>query len=453
MWLPTLRACIFAPHQREHFDAILRNRYSFRVGCRQTAGKSFTLASAALTLATGFGGEPAHDVTILSKDDRTAGNLIREVARHVRAAEKWGPLADPKLGSLQRIALRNGQYIQSFPGRPDALQGFTGSVLVDEASQIEAGWEGILDQALSVSSRQPYFRVAVATNADYAGSAIDRFLRSEEAARRRAQWAVINTTIHDVYPEGLPPDIAAIRETISPNGWRRFFLNEFVRRSDGLLSHHLLDAAADSAPVHVGVRVLGIDPGVARHATGFVVARIGVGRVEVEDGGHVICPPEQLVEQLVALATQHAVDRIVIDPGTAGYMIAVELAQRIGGVVHRSAGQDAQDRWVETLQFLLARRAIRIPARLRDVIEDLESLEDLKGHVHAPERPAEEVGRVIHCDAALALLSLMDEPGVPQREQATYEIQSAGPVNQSVERRVTHTMPKRRPMARASRFI
>lgn len=435
-WLRTLDAEILQPHQREHLRAILSNRWSFRVGCRQQAGKSFTLSAAAVALATGQSGDPAHDVVILSKDERTATNLIREVARHVRVAEGWGPIADPKLGSVHRIALRNGRYVQSFPGKPDALQGFTGSVIVDELSKLEAGFDDVMAQALSVSSARPWFRVAVATNADHEGSPIDRFLHSTAMERRRAQWARMNTTIHDVHPDGLPPDVAALRETLSPLAWRRFFLNEFVKRSDGILARHLIEASAQTEPLHVGTVVLSIDPGVARHATGFVVARIG-GRVDVLDAGHLMLPDDALEDALCEIAAQHGAQRVVIDPGTQGYLIAKRLGRRLGGIVERGASQQAQDRWAATMQQLLARRAIRIPARLVDLIDDLAALEEQDGHLHAPERPADEPGRVIHCDAALALLALMDEPGV-QHAAATVNPNAALLPNRSLERRITH---------------
>jgi hypothetical protein len=436
MWLRDLDRDILAPHQREHLGLILRNRYSFRLGCRQQAGKSFTLAAAAVALASGHSGDPAHDVVILSKDDRTAGNLIREAAKHLSALDGYEPTTDPKLGSLQRLALRNGRFIQSFPGRPGALQGFTGSVLIDELSQIEAGVQDTLEQALSVSSRHRWFRVAMASNADFDGSDVHKITLS--AARRGI--AYMSTTIHDVYPDGLPAEIAAICEAmggVDTLGWRRFFLNRFVARSDGLIAAVLLQRAASAPEVHVGSVVMAIDPGLSKHVTGFAVARIGDGRLHVLDSGHLTSIDDALIDEIEAIGGMHGAGKYVIDPGSVGYSVARDLRQRVGAVTGRSAGQPAQDRWSSAALRMLASGRMRIDPSQRDLIEDLAALQDQEGHLHAPIRPHDAPGRSIHCDAALALLSLMDEPGLaaePDTEPRRPQSIGAAPLN----RRITH---------------
>lgn len=413
MWIKQLSEEVLAPHQRTHFGGILSSRYSFRLGCRQQAGKSFVLSAAAFSLAAGYAGCPDHDVKILSKDDRTAANLIREVARHVRAAEGYEPVVDPKLGSLHRIALRNGRFIESFPGKPGALQGFTGSVIVDEVSQVEAGLAGVLDQALFVASAKPYFKVALASNADHQGSEIDRFLHSPQQATQRARFALQNTTIHDVYPDGLPDDVVAIRDALGgagAPGWRRFALNEFLPQSDGVIPAALIDSAATAPQIYAGNICLFVDPGPVRHATGFCVGIIGAGRMTVLDAGHVLGDDDSTLAVLAAIAREHGAGRVVVDPGASGYHLYKGLCSALGGVVSRGQPHEAQERQLRTLQRLLASRAIHIPAGMRDLREDLAAIGERDGKIYVPERPADAPGRILHCDAAMALLQAMDEP-------------------------------------------
>lgn len=444
VWIKQLSEEVLAPHQRTHLGGILSSRYSFRLGCRQQAGKSFVLSAAAFALAAGYAGVPDHDVKILSKDDRTAANLIREVARHVRAAEGYEPVVDPKLGSLHRIALRNGRFIESFPGKPGALQGFTGSVIVDEVSQVEAGLAGVLDQALFVASAKPYFKVALASNADYQGSEIDRFLHSPQQIGQRARFALQNTTIHDVYPDGLPDDVVAIRDALGGAGvagWRRFALNEFLAKSDGVISAALLDAAANAPMVHAGAVVLCVDPGPVCHATGFIVAIVGSARAAVLDSGHILGNDEDTLAALVAIARGAGAMRVVVDSGAAGYHLYKGLRAELGGVVARGQPQEAQERQLRTLQRLLASRAIHLPASQRDLLDDLAAIGEDDGKMMVPERPADAPGRVIHCDAAMALLQLMDEPALVQVATTAAALGSVAR-RPGIVRAITHPGPR-----------
>jgi hypothetical protein len=417
IWLDELDRTILRPHQRTHLRDVLTHRYSLRLGCRQKAGKSFVLGAAAVMLAGGMTGT-AHDVLVVSSLEETAHNLIRQCRQHLRAIGVSHDMLDPRYGSIERIRLANGCQIQAHPSTPESVQGFTGSIFVDEWSLLAAAHdpEAMLAQALAVSSARPEFRVALCSNADHEGSWLHRFLSDPTWAPRREGWAASSVDIHAIFPDGLPPEMEQIRRTMAPRQWRKFYENAFLSGAGGIFDTSALDAAASAPPVHVGAVIMAVDPGVTRHATGYAVIRAAGGRAEVLDAGHVVCGEADLVPRLAAIAQAFGAGRVVGDPGAAGWSVIRDLARVLGGgVVTRGASDKAQARWVAAMQRALARRALCIPARLDALRMDLDTLTERDGKVHAPERPAGVPGRVIHCDAALALLSLMDEPQLAEQ--------------------------------------
>ena len=340
----------FRPFQRRMVTDALRNRRTFLLGSRQI-GKTYSLSYLAVMLAGGVKWHdvniPSHDVMIISATLEKAQKVIRDVQHHLdREAIEHDIQAD-ELGSLTRVVLRNGAYIHATPGKPTSLQSFTGSVLVDELSITMHDPEEMIAQALSVSSSAPHFRVILCTNADEPESFVDRFLNDAEMAERRAMFAVQNVTIHDVYPEGLPPHIDELRRAMAPHLWGRFFENQFLAGGDLWFGGHWGQTTAGFSTVRQGtfgelpriewgadgLRVMSVDIGWVNHPSAIVFAQIAPSGITVrgEMLGYGVPYADQL-RQLVELYRASGCSRLLIDAGGAA-QLRNDLTQRLGTAV------------------------------------------------------------------------------------------------------------------------
>lgn len=270
---------VMRPYQQAWMRDALTNPRIAALGARQI-GKGWTVALIALVLANGCvlpDGRviPGHDVLVVSKDKRTAQNMIAMIAKHVTHIETmFGPVRDPRRGGVQEIVFAWGSKIVSLPGTPRAIQGFTGSVIVDELAASVHDPEELFAQGLSVASSQDYFRFVVLSNAGISGGFAHKFFQADgEWEDRRAQFKVSSTTIYDAY-EGLLPDrFKGLQKSISPTMWSRFYENSFESSGAGILAARTLMPLVASAP-KIGVTYLGVDPGFGNNPTGFVVVQV-----------------------------------------------------------------------------------------------------------------------------------------------------------------------------------
>lgn len=408
VWIDALASRVLRPYQLPHLQSILSQPMTLQVGARQI-GKSFVLGAAAVVLAAYGVDGPPHDVLIISAKPETAANLIRSVRRHLKALAIVHDVADPRYPGLERIALANGRYIQAHPG-PEALQGFTGSVFADEWSILAERHdpEEVLAQILSVSSAEPYYRIALCSNADHSGSWLHRMITGED--ERASEIATSLVTIHDAYPDGLPAHLERVRRTLTPREWAKFFECKFIPRAKGMAFQRadIARSAETFARPERMVRVLSIDPGFTRDATGWVLADVGDGHVDVIDAGHDYGAEAAIVAMVRHGLNYGGVRRVYIDPGGPGFQLHRDLANEGVPLVAAGFNDRVRDEHIRRLERMVANGRLRVTARA--LVDDLECIEHAKDGFSLPYRSAPVSGRRIHCDAAAALIGLLSAP-------------------------------------------
>lgn len=412
VWIDALADRVLRPYQLPHLQSILSQPMTLQVGARQI-GKSFVLGAAAVVLAAYGVDGPPHDVLIISAKPETAANLIRSVRRHLKALAIVHDVADPRYPGLERIALANGRYIQAHPG-PEALQGFTGSVFADEWSILAERHdpEEVLAQILSVSSAEPYYRVALCSNADHSGSWLHRMIAGED--ERASEIATSLVTIHDAYPDGLPAKLRLIQRTMTARQWSKWFECAFLPSGDGAFSADAITESgrrfAHSGPV---VRVACVDPGFTRHVTGWALCDVSEGRVDVVDGGHMYGDEgaiADLVRSLCDLGSGRldGARRVYLDPGGPAFLLNRALLAEGLPVVPVSVNATRLEHWGNRLERMIEHGRLRVAPRA--VRDDLTYIERDGDGYSLLERPSTQRGRVVHCDAGVAALMALQAP-------------------------------------------
>lgn len=423
-FMEAMKAGVLRPHQTKHLEDALSSKQHLHLGARQSVGKSFTLALLACVCACGYKRGsvcvPAADVNIISKDSHTAQDLIRKVKRHLTTMERRAGLRlmDPKLGSLSRIALINGRYITAFSSNPDGVQGMTGHCIVDEWSKGDVDPEELLAQAASITASNPGYKVMLASNADYELSFIHKFIESPDAewTVRRRNMTIQVTTINDVFPDGLPPHIQAIRDIMHPDKWARFFLCRFIGSDNPAFISEHLNAAAETRTIDPDcVFVAGLDIGFTNNPTGWVVCAISRGRVHVVKAVHMHKPtPEQIKETVKRDVETFGIGRVWIDCGSVGWQTGNELIAELGE--HRASRVTVSEKSrnnAHGVAFqLFATGAVHgITGVLRD---DLSAMRLRNGEtLEVPKYPGPD-GCEIHCDAGEAFLYVMNDPALSE---------------------------------------
>lgn len=406
VWIDALANRVLRPYQLPHLQSILSQPMTLQVGARQI-GKSFVLGAAAVVLAAYGVDGPPHDVLIISAKPETAANLIRSVRRHLKALAIVHDVADPRYPGLERIALANGRYIQAHPG-PEALQGFTGSVFADEWSILAERHdpEEVLAQILSVSSAEPYYRVALCSNADHSGSWLHRMITGED--ERASEIATSLVTIHDAYPDGLPAKLRLIQRTMTARQWSKWFECAFLPSGGGAFDVDAVRRAPRLTHVGEPTRVLCIDPGFTRHPTGWALCDVSPLRLEVIDAGLLYDAEEGIARMAIDATEPGRVRRVYMDPGGPAFMLARQLQDAGVPLVPVSVNDARVEAWGKRLERLIANNWFGCSSRA--VLDDLSCIErDGEGY-SLPERPSTVSGRVIHCDAGLAAMMALHAP-------------------------------------------
>lgn len=411
---------VLKPHQIAHLESCIENKQCVHLGARQAVGKTFVLAWCAVLFACGYRSPavivPAGDVLIISKDAKTAQKLIREVKRHIDTFERRTgvKILDPKLGSLSRLALRNGNYIDAFSSNPDGVQGMTGHCIVDEWSKGDVNPEELLSQALSITASNPGFRALFATNADYEGSFIHQFLQSpnDEWKARRANMHIQTTTIADVFPGEFPEHIREIQQTIHPSMWERFFMCRFIGSDNPAFPPDILERAEqsfDSIPDDATI-VAGLDIGLVNNPCGWVVCALAKGVCYVLEAEHWHqIEPDEIKRRVHDRRARLNIARVYIDDGAVGFQVGRELQAELGKhVAARVSPSDAnRSKWHGGAYSLAATGNLRgVTGVLR---RDLATMRLTNGEsLVVPEYPGPG-GCKIHCDAGEALLYIMGD--------------------------------------------
>ena len=435
---------ILADQQRQILDAIFRNRLSAFLGARQVVGKTAAASYAALCLGLGieWGGItiPAHDVHVISKSEKHSQDVVRRVEKLMgafavgvsKSRKRDDGLADSKLGSMSRIALANGRFIYAHSGKPDSIQGFPGSVLVDEIGANPNDPGDVLSQAISVTSRKAYYRALLIGNSSVRGDWWDTFWhgKSEDVVARRKEWALHTHTVHDVFPDELPAHIAQIKRAMPDRDWRRWYLCEFIDAYSRAITDLNIEASQLGGPrtSDDSMVVLCLDPGGHYNPTGMVLARVGGFALDVLKAEYWYGPLQRTedsekawtkvqLERCDQLFRQYRPTRIIVDQSTYASSLGKALKRKYGAMVRLqdTTDQSRQKEW-GALDALMQDGRISIPTGLdgADLRGDLVRLElDGKsrtnkvyemGRLVLPSVTADNGSHVLHCDLAAALM-------------------------------------------------
>ena len=397
---------ILRPYQRTFARAVRsgRHRRCLWLGPRQV-GKDFVLGYLAgqLALATG------HDIMCLNKDQRQSTKFLRVIdAQLKRAAAAGLPIRDPTAGNTVETRIRRGDQtvsIYSLPGTPDAMQGYTGHGFLNEIGASRHDPDAIMAQADSVISSDPRLRIVAATNATRRGTWLHRFIEGddERSVARRRQWHIYRTTIHDVYPDGLPAHVAELQDTMTRSAWARWFLCEFTDAGDGTF-----DLTAPDPVLHGqrGVRLMAVDVGATRHPSAYVVVEhIGDGWAVVDERVWWGEPLWQQPETIAAAFAGNGCQHLYIDRGGVGMSVHQALEARLGAPLVTGVSVTDRSRATAAEILLSMQRRVAFGGGVtRDHLSEI--LGDPSDAITVPEiHPHGEP--LHHCDAADALLMLV----------------------------------------------
>ena len=413
----------FRPFQRDIIRACLTNSKVAVLGSRQI-GKTIALTYVAVLMGLGTKDVPGHNVLVISENEAKAKKLIRDVNEHLDKLERFlGPLREPNRGGTLEVVLYNGSTISAKPGKPSALQMFSGTVIVDELSLTQHDSEELYGQALIVASAKPYFKTIVCTNSDSEGSFVHNLFRSPEPSwvERRKDISMLEYNVYDVWEE-LPEKLIQIKNTIHPKLWRRFYLNEFLTGNIGYYDPALIEQAKHtSIPQKDPLTVLAYDPGFSRDGSGIVVANVTDKIVVLEE--HLLFNMEidRQLEFIDTLVKRHQVGCIAFDQGVGGIVVGQQLKRLYGALVKPvSINRNFYQTASAELERLLWENKIHIPSTCHNVIEDLKAFEKTdRGLFNVPHRLTRS-GKT-HCDCGVSLLMSL---AYLQKKAITIDVQT-----------------------------
>jgi len=430
------------PHQVEILNTILSNRQTAILGARQSVGKTTAVAYAALCMALGvvWRGQriPPHDVQVVSRSQKHSQEIVRRINRMLGAfavgvsqsRARADTLANPDLGSMERIALANGREIRAHAGDPAAIQGLTGSIIVDEIAANRHNPAEMLGQALPLTLAKEYYRIVLIGNASVRGDWWHAFWEGDklDERERREQWALGRYTVHDAFPNGiLPPHVEHLKRTQPEHHWRRWMLCEFLDAFNRAVPDEQLDAAqSGTARTPVGaLTVLCVDPGGHFNPTGLVAVRAGGMAMDVLRAEYLYGPTVRKLDadESWLRAQLERVDqwvrefrpvKIIVDQSEFASALGKALRSKFGSMVELTPTTEiSQQRQWSTMQSLLRDGRMSIPAgeagaEIRGDLARLELDESARrfeaGKIVLPSTTAENGTHVLHCDLAAAAM-------------------------------------------------
>ena len=426
---------VLKPYQRAWLNAMLDGD-TFILGSRRI-GKSFLTSYASILLAAGYKDNKrtidAGDVIIISKDLRTAAEMIREVERHASAMDVFNKITHDARGSTTAIWLKNGRKIMALPGLPKSARGLSGNVIIDEFAYNDDNHDELFAMGTTIPSSHKHLRTIILTNADDQGSWTDNFLHSDDPSweKRRKGFRILKTNIDDVYKNGYPEHIQLQKDRLPARIWSREYLCEFLTGQDtlfdldGLLTSHELFMRDYSI-------VLSYDPGFAKDPAGYVILKMDNTSIEVLEADLLWERSEAEQRELIKnLVKEYEIAKILIDPGTAGFTLAANLKKEFGGMVERlSVNSNRYSSWVRELQRLVLDKKLLLSCINKEmVIDQLSKIGiDHKGKVIIP-RTRVAGGKTTHQVVAVALLmalTLMGQVGGRRSIQQFYQHKTKG---------------------------
>lgn len=406
-------------YQKEWIDDILNSRHVAILASRQI-GKSYTLALVSFMLAY----LENQKVLIISENLEKAKNIIDETAEHIQLVEKVCKKKIIKSKNAQQIVLNSANQkqikITARPGSPQALQGYTGSVFIDELSITRYDHEELLIQAMSVASSNSEFKVVICTNADRKNSFVHNFFQpsSDEWKEKTKKWKTHDVDIFRAYsvnsPSELPEQIRDIYTTTRGNKlWQRFYLNSFLEGNGERYDMDNVPIISNEFQIENKYVIMGIDPGFKINPTGIIVIEMDTKSKKINVLNSTNLYRKTSTEQMSTIKEfikKYKPNKISIDAGTAGMTMADDLyALYPHSVIKKNVTNKFYDETSEKLDYLLCSGSIFL--KDKKLQKEINMIELSGTTIHLPTSkpyPLPHPDAVDHCDLYVALCLCLD---------------------------------------------
>lgn len=353
-----------------------RSRFRICLKARQ-CGMSTVIAAEAVADAVA-----GHTTVLASASERQSRELMRRCLKLlslVTAASAGAISVEKESGDA--LELSTGGRVISVPASAATVQGFSASVVLDEAAWMANGeelWQA-LAPSITASSRN---RLSVLSTPRGKGGFFHRLWTNADAVR----WSRHKITIDDAIAGGCEVDRDELRAAIADeNVWRACFLCEFIDEQYSLLPYDLLAACTDeSLPYHASMPDLashgdvyvGVDIGRVHDLTVFAFIELGakefISRGFVEMRGAAFDVQEVMLGEALK---RRNVRRCVIDATGMGLQLAERATQRWGWrIVPVTLSHPIKEDLCARMQRAFQRREIRIPNH-QALLTDLHSVE------------------------------------------------------------------------------
>lgn len=365
---------ILLKYQQEALENIENNKYSVLLWSRQT-GKSFLLSYFAIKRCIQLNN---HKVLVISPSERQSKEFMDKVRLHISGLKLTKiDFFEDAISNILEARFPNGSRIIAVPSKPETVRGFTGDVIMDEASFFERGHEVYQAVFPTITRRKEFKLVAISTPR----SKKDIFYFLWETAKDDPLWYRMKLTIYDAVAKGLKIDPEELKRGIkNERAWKTEYLCEFMDEEEVLLPYEMIQACEEDGIVVDDLRLLrgdvyvGVD--IARRQDLTVIAileRLGsvlyLRRLDILKG---ITFSEQfrIIDHVAGFAR-----RICIDETGIGMQIAEDLQKRWGEIkverVYFTA--KAKEELAEKLKIRFQDRTLRIPPDA-GIREDLRSI-------------------------------------------------------------------------------
>jgi len=327
-----MESTILLPYQIEAIKGIESKRFSVLLWARQT-GKSFTMSYYAIKRAIQF---KNHRILVISPSERQSKELLEKVKLHITALKLSGVsfFEDAEALSLE-ARFPNGSKIIALPSKPETVRGYTGDVIMDEASFFEKGFEVYQAVYPTITRSSHYKLIAISTPK----SKKDLFYYLWNLAQGDpGHWFYFKLTIYDAIKMGLAINSEELKAGIkNENIWKTEYLCEFLDDEEVLLPYEVIQACEEKGILVSDLRLLqgdvylGVDIGRRHDLT--VIALL-------ERLGSVLYLRRLEILKKVPFSEQFAIidhlcrfaRKVAIDETGLGMQLAEELQKRWGEV-------------------------------------------------------------------------------------------------------------------------
>ena len=364
---------ILLPYQQEALENIQKHKYSVLLWSRQT-GKSFLLSYFAIKRCIELNN---HKVLVISPSERQSKEFMDKVRLHISVLKLTKiDFFEDTIANILEARFPNGSRIIAVPSKPETVRGFTGDVIMDEASFFDKGHEVYQAVFPTITRRKEYKLIAISTPR----SKKDIFYFLWETAKDDPLWYRMKLTIYDAVAKGLKIDPEELKRGIkNERAWKTEYLCEFLDEDEVLLPYQVIQSCEEENVIVDDLRKLegdiyvGID--IARRHDLTVISileklsnTLYLRKLEILQN---IPFSEQfkIIDHISAFARKVAIDETGI-----GMQMAEELEKKWGDkIIRLYFTNKIKEELAERLKVAFQDKVIRIPAD-NDLREDLHSV-------------------------------------------------------------------------------